>query len=48
MKTYEGGFMNENKKLWKKVKKMDLGNPIITTLVGIIVFLLPSFSQSSQ
>ena len=37
-KNNDGGFMNDNKKLWKKVKKMDLGNPIITTLVGIVVF----------
>ena len=27
-------------KLWKKVKKMDLGNPIITTLVGLVVFYI--------
>ena len=26
--------------LWKKVKKMDLGNPIITTLVGLVVFYI--------
>jgi phosphate:Na+ symporter len=29
---------NEAQKLWKKVSKMDLGNPIITTLVGLVVF----------
>jgi phosphate:Na+ symporter len=28
----------EAQKLWKKVSKMDLGNPIITTLVGLVVF----------
>lgn len=28
----------EGKQLWKKVKKMDLGNPIITTLVGLVIF----------
>lgn len=27
-------------KLWKKVKKMDLGNPVITTLIGIVVFYI--------
>ena len=32
--------MNDDKKLWKKVKKMDLGNPIITTLVGIVIFYI--------
>ena len=26
--------------LWKKVKKMDLGNPVITTLVGLVVFYI--------
>jgi len=25
-------------KLWKKVRKMDLGNPVITTLVGLVIF----------
>ena len=30
--------MSHEKKLWKKVRKMDLGNPIITTLVGLVVF----------
>ena len=29
-----------NNKLWKKVKKMDLGNPVITTLIGIVVFYI--------
>ena len=29
--------MSETKKLIKKVKKMDLGNPNITTLVGLVV-----------
>jgi Na+/phosphate symporter len=28
----------EAQKLWKKVSKMDLGNPVITTLVGLVVF----------
>ena len=27
-------------RLWKKVKKMDLGNPVITTLIGIVVFYI--------
>ena len=31
---------NEPRQLWKKVKKMDLGNPVITTLIGIIVFYI--------
>ena len=26
--------------LWKKVKKMDLGNPVITALVGLIIFYI--------
>ena len=26
--------------LWKKVTKMDLGNPVITTLVGLVVFYI--------
>ena len=26
--------------LWKKVSKMDLGNPIITTLVGLVIFYI--------
>ena len=29
-----------DKALWKRVKKMDLGNPVITTLVGIVVFYI--------
>ena len=32
--------MSETKKLIKKVMKMDLGNPIITTLVGLVVFYI--------
>jgi len=32
--------MTESKKLWKRVKKMDLGNPVITVLVGIVVFYI--------
>jgi Na+/phosphate symporter len=31
---------NEGKKLWKKVKKMDLGNPMITALVGLVIFYI--------
>jgi len=31
---------NEGKKLWKKVKKMDLGNPAITALVGLVIFYI--------
>lgn len=27
-------------KLFKKVKKMELGNPVITTLVGLVVFYI--------
>ena len=30
--------MTEGKKLWKRVSKMDLGNPVITALVGLIIF----------
>ena len=25
-------------KLWRKVKKMELGNPIITALIGLVIF----------
>lgn len=32
--------MSESRKLWKRVKKMDLGNPVITVLVGIVVFYI--------
>ena len=32
--------MKKTKKLIKKVKKMDLGNPVITTLVGLVVFYI--------
>jgi len=28
------------KSLWKKVGKMDLGNPVITALVGLIIFYI--------
>jgi len=31
--------MKKNK-LWKKVSKMDLGNPIITALVGLVIFYI--------
>ena len=27
-------------KLWKKVKQMDLGNPVITALVGLVIFYI--------
>ena len=30
----------EAQKLWKKVTKMDLGNPVITALVGLVVFYI--------
>ncbi len=30
----------EGKKLSKKVKKMDLGNPVITALVGLVIFYI--------
>ena len=30
----------ESQKLWKKVKKMDLGNPVITALVGLVIFYI--------
>jgi Na+/phosphate symporter len=30
----------KSEKLWKKVAKMDLGNPIMTTLVGLVVFYI--------
>ena len=32
--------MGNVNKLWKKVAKMDLGNPIMTTLVGLVVFYI--------
>ena len=32
--------MNKTKKLIKKVKKIDLGNPVITALVGLIIFYI--------
>ena len=32
--------MNKTKKLIKKVKKMDLGNPVITALIGLIIFYI--------
>ena len=28
------------KQLWKKVSKMELGNPVITALVGLVVFYI--------
>ena len=30
--------MTKGKKLWKRVSRMDLGNPVITALVGLIIF----------
>jgi len=30
----------KSKKLYKKVKNMDLGNPVITTLVGLVIFYI--------
>ena len=30
--------MTEGKKLWKRVSRRDLGNPVITALVGLIIF----------
>jgi len=32
--------MDDIKKLTKKVKKMDLGNPVITTIVGLVIFYI--------
>jgi Na+/phosphate symporter len=32
--------MSKTNKLIKKVTKMDLGNPVITTLVGLVVFYI--------
>ena len=29
-----------NSKLWKKVGKMELGNPVITALIGLVVFYI--------
>jgi len=29
-----------SKQLYKKVKKMDLGNPVITSLVGLVIFYI--------
>ena len=26
--------------LWKKVRKMDLGNPVITVIVGLVIFYI--------
>ena len=30
----------KNTKLWKKVSRMDLGNPVITALVGLVIFYI--------
>ena len=32
--------MSKTKQLIKKVSKMDLGNPVITTLVGLVIFYI--------
>ena len=32
--------MEQTKKLIKKVKKMELGNPVITALVGLVIFYI--------
>ena len=32
--------MEHTKKLIKKVKKMELGNPLLTTLIGLVVFYI--------
>lgn len=32
--------MSKKDKLFRKVRKMELGNPIITTLVGLVVFYI--------
>ena len=32
--------MKTKTKLWKKVGKMELGNPVITALVGLVVFYI--------
>ena len=32
--------MMNSSNLWKKVKKMDLGNPVITALVGLVIFYI--------
>tara|TARA_B100000287_G_scaffold122092_1_gene113895 strand:- start:18760 stop:19242 length:483 start_codon:yes stop_codon:yes gene_type:complete len=31
---------NKHKRLWKKVAQMDLGNPVITALVGLVIFYI--------
>jgi len=31
---------SKHKKLWKKVAQMDLGNPVITALVGLVIFYI--------
>tara|TARA_Y100001973_G_C5108058_1_gene286195 strand:- start:100 stop:579 length:480 start_codon:yes stop_codon:yes gene_type:complete len=31
---------NKYKKLWKEVIKMELSNPVITTLIGLVVFYI--------
>lgn len=31
---------SKHRKLWKQVAKMDLGNPVITALVGLVIFYI--------
>jgi len=31
---------SEAEKLWKRISKMDLGNPVITALVGLVIFYI--------
>ena len=40
----------KNTKLWKKVSTMDLGNPVITALVGLVIFYigLKTFSSGMK
>ena len=40
MKPKGSSHMGKTKKLIKKVSKMDLGNPVITALVGLVVFYI--------
>jgi Na+/phosphate symporter len=36
----EFSVKKQHKKLWKKVSKMDLGNPVITALIGLVIFYI--------
>ena len=40
MKPKGSSHMGKTKKLIKKVSKMDLGNPVITALVGLVIFYI--------